>query len=90
MRKLTTALALLYIYTLNDLNFSLSQLLFAAMQLQIQVSATNNIRTIKKHEILLVNQDVFIMALWFIDAIADEASKIMSSLAPEYYSTALA
>jgi hypothetical protein len=77
-------LAILYIYTLHDLNYALSKLLFAAMQLDTPVSASSNIRTIKKHEILLLSQETFVMALWFIDGIAEEGSKVMSSLTPEY------
>jgi hypothetical protein len=59
--------------------------MFAIMGITVPIDGTNNIRTVKKYEVLLISVDVFTMALWFIDSLAEEASKSMSTLTPEEY-----
>jgi hypothetical protein len=83
LRKLISALSLFYIRTISDLGLALSKLVFRVMNNDTRVSSENNIRTIKKHELLLLSIEVYVMALWFIDALADEAFKVMSVVSKE-------
>jgi hypothetical protein len=83
--KLSTTLALFYLHDLESLPSSVSKLVFAALGLDAsQITETYNVRTLDKDILSSISPDLYKTIMIYLNALAEEADKSVSTLTNAY------
>jgi hypothetical protein len=82
--KLSTSLALFYLYNPERLATSVSKLVFSGLGMDTsQITADNSVSSLGKDLIDALSPDMYRTILVYINAVGEEASKMVSTLTPE-------